>query len=259
MKITPVVLIETKKLFRSKIPLLTLIPLAFIPIMGGFFMFVLKDPDLAEGLGLISTKASIMGTADWPSYFELLAQAIAIGGMIVFGFLTAWIFGREYSDRTINDLLALPQSRSTIVLAKFIVSVLWSLLLALFVLGFGIFVGKAITLPLWSDAVARGGVYTFILCSVLTILLSTPVALFAGIGRGYLSPLGFLISALVLAQIIALTGYGQYFPWAIPALLAGVTGADGGLSSLSILIVLFTSAFGIIATMLWWTYADHSG
>jgi len=73
-------------------------------------LYLLKNPDLAQNLGLTSTKAHIAGTTDWPSYFSFLAQAIAIGGLIAFGFITSWIFGREYSDRTIKNLLVLPVS-----------------------------------------------------------------------------------------------------------------------------------------------------
>lgn len=258
-KILTVVLIETKKLFRSNIPLLTLLALAVVPIMGGFFMFVLKDPDLAQGLGLISTKAHIAGIADWPSYFNLLAQAIAIGGMLVFSFVTAWVFGREYSDRTINDLLALPKSRDTIVLGKFIVTIFWAVLLSLFVLFFGIIIGKIVDVPLWSGEIVKQGVLIYFMCAASTILTSTPVAFFASFGRGYLPAVGFTIFTLVLAQIIALTGYGEYFPWSIPPLIAGVTGDSSYLIGLvSIIIVLLTSFLGTVGTLFWWRYADHN-
>lgn len=253
------VLIEGKKLFYSKVPIITLLVLAIVPLMGGFFMFVLKDPDLAQNLGLISAKANIMGVADWPSYFGLLAQAIAVGGMMVFGFITAWIFGREYSDRTVNDLLALPISRENIVLAKFIIATGWSLILSAFVLFLGIIVGKIVNIPLWSVDVLLKGCSLFAISAALTILLSSPVALVASLGRGYLAPLGFLIFTLVIAQIIALTGYGHYFPWSIPALVSGATGDDYALlTKMGVSIVLITSVLGVVGTMLWWRYADQN-
>jgi ABC-2 type transport system permease protein len=40
----------------------------------------------------------------------MLAQGIAIGGLFVFGFIMSWIFGREYTDRTMKDLLALARN-----------------------------------------------------------------------------------------------------------------------------------------------------
>lgn len=258
-KIITCVSIEGKKLFNSKVPLINMLALTLVPFMGGFFMFVLKDPSLAQKLGFISAKAHIMGAADWPSYFGLLAQAIAVGGLVVFGFATSWIFGREYSDRTIKDLLALPISRSIIVFSKFIVAMLWCLFLSIFVLVLGLIVGKLVDIPGWSSDIMIRGTLVFIICSTLTILLSTPVAFFASVGRGYLSPIGFMVFTLVLAQIIAAIGYGQFFPWSIPALISSAVGSDNAIIEvISIIIVLLTSVFGLVGTMFWWRYADQS-
>ena len=54
-----------------------------VPFMGGFFMFILKDPAFARKMGAISAKAQLAGTADWPSYLGLLTQAISIDGLLV--------------------------------------------------------------------------------------------------------------------------------------------------------------------------------
>lgn len=256
-KIITCVSIELKKLFKSKVPLITMLALTLVPFVGGFFMFVLKNPSLAQQLGFISAKAHIMGTADWTSYLSLLTQAIAIGGIAVFGFVTSWIFGREYSDRTIKDLLALPISRNMIVLSKFIVIFLWCSILSIFVLILGLIVGKVVNIPGWSLDIMVQGTLVFIVCSILTILLSTPVALLASIGRGYLSPLGFMVLTIVLAQIIAATGYGHLFPWSIPALASGVTGS-AIIEDISVIIIILTSTTGLIGTMFWWSYADQS-
>ena len=64
-------------------------------------MIILKDPDRARQLGLLGPKAQLFGgTADWPSILGLLSQAVAVGGAVLFAFLTAWVFGREFADRT---------------------------------------------------------------------------------------------------------------------------------------------------------------
>lgn len=258
-KINTCISIEIKKFFHSKIPFITMLALALVPFIGGFFMFVLKDPSLAQKMGFISAKAHIMGTADWPSYLSLLAQAIAIGGLLVFGFITSWIFGREYSDRTIKDVLALPISRNIIVFSKFVVAALWCLFLSIFVLVVGLIVGKVVGISGWSYEIMINGALIFMVCSILTILLTSPVAFFASVGRGYLSPLGYMVFTLVLAQIIAATGYGQFFPWSIPALVSGIDGSDNAMiENISIIIVLLTSAFGLVGTMFWWRYADQN-
>lgn len=239
--------------------MLSLIVFTLVPLTGGFFIFVLKDPVLAESLGIISTKAQIVGTADWPSYLNLLAQAMSIGGLIVFGFNTSWIFGREYSARTIRDLLALPISRNVVVLSKFIVAFIWGLILTIYVSVLGLLLGLLVDIPGWSYEVMRQGAFIFMICSMFSLILSTPAAFFASYGRGYLSPFGFILLIVIFAQIIAIAGYGEYFPWAVPALISDFAGnGDTIVGGLSIVIVMLTSVIGVVGTMLWWRYADQN-
>ncbi len=250
---------ELLKSRKSKVIWITFISFTLLPIMGGFFMFVLKHPDFAKTSGLLGAKAQLAGSADWPSFFSLLAQGIAIGGLFVFGFITSWIFGREYSDRTVKDLLALPFPRTSVPIAKFITALIWSTLVTAWVIGIGFIVGQVIGLPQWSAEVWQHGLYVLVVTSVLTILLSTPVALFACYGRGYLAPLGFVIMTMILSQIIGAIGYGSFFPWSIPALFSNVTGEGNLLSVTGVSIILITSLIGFISTLSFWWFADQNG
>ena len=251
--------VELLKARRSRVPLFTLLGFSLAPLAGGFFMIVLKDPELARRSGLISSKAQIVaGAADWPTYLGLLAQATAVGGVLLFGFVASWVFGREFSDHTLKDLLALPTSRSTIVLAKFIVVALWSALLTAVITLIGLGVGLAVGLPPAGESIFWQGTLTLTITAGLTIALVTPIAFFAGVGRGYLAPMGVVILMLVLAQVIAAAGWGNYFPWSIPALFAGVAGEQktnpGGIGYA---LVFATSLVGLGGTFAWWAWADQ--
>jgi ABC-2 type transport system permease protein len=252
--------VELLKVRRSKMPLFTALALAMAPLAGGFFMLVMKDPELAQRMGMISAKAQIVaGSADWPTYFSLLAQAVAVGGIIVFSMIASWVFGREYSDHTVKDLLALPTPRWSIVVAKFVVAGVWGVLLALLIYLLGLLVGTLVGLPPTTNQVVVQGSLTIAGTAVLTILLITPVAFFAGIGRGYLAPMGAAIFLVVLAQIVAAAGWGEFFPWAIPALHAGMAGpGDAHMGISSYILVLATSLLGMLATLLWWEQADQA-
>jgi len=246
---------ETLKARRSKMPLLTTVGFMLLPLMGGFFMIILKDPELARRVGLISAKAQLLaGTADWPTMLDLLTQGIAIGGIILFGFIGSWVFGREYVNHTLKDLLALPTARWVIVLAKFVVVMGWSAMLTAVVYLLGLGVGTAVGLPSASSEIFKQGTIAFIVTATLTIVLVTPIAFFASAGRGYLPPLGIAILAIFLAQVTAIAGWGDYFPWAIPALYA----QGNPVGWVSFVIVMLTSIIGIAGTFLWWERADHT-
>ncbi len=251
---------EMLKARRSKVPLVTAIGFSFAPFAGGFFMIVLKDPELARQVGLISTKAQITaGSADWPSYIGFLCQAVAVGGILLFSIVISWIFGREYSDHTIKDLLALPVSRSGIVFAKYIVFAIWCLALTILIFLIGLVIGAAIGLPQGSFAVIIQGGGTVFITALLTILVIIPIGFFASAGHGYLAPVGAAILLLVMAQVVATAGWGDFFPWSIPALFAGMGEAAGSSASLTgFLIVLITGIVGMAATFIWWEWADQT-
>lgn len=253
--------VELLKARRSKVPLFTALGFSLAPIAGGFFMVVLKDPELARNMGLISAKAQIIaGTADWPAYFGMLAQAAAVGGLVVFSFVVSWVFGREYSDHTIKDLLALPTSRRSIVYAKFIVCCIWSVLLTALVVLIGLAVGAIVVLPQASSSVFFTGITTMLACALMTIVVILPIAFFAGLGRGYLAPMGIAMLTLILAQLVGATGWGEFFPWSIPSLYSGAADPEAArLGIVSFVLIILTGLFGVIATVRWWERADHTG
>src|SRR5215469_2742218 len=114
---------ETLKARRSRIPLVTLAGFALAPLVGALFMKILLDPAWAARFGALTTKAQLSAAhGDWPTYLGLLTQALAVGGSIVFSLIVTWLFGREYSDRTAKDLLALPTPRAAIVTAKLLLA-----------------------------------------------------------------------------------------------------------------------------------------
>jgi ABC-2 type transport system permease protein len=253
--------VELLKARRSRIPGLAAIAFTLAPLMSGLFMVILKEPEAARSLGLIGTKAALTaGAADWPTYLSMLGQAVAIGGAILLAFLTAWVFGREFADRTVRDLLAIPMSRRAVVLAKAIVVAGWGIAISAWVLAVGMVIGALVGLPGWSFDDALRALGSIGLAAALTIVLQSGTALVAGIGRGYIAPLGFAVLTVALAQILAVLGWGAWFPWSVPAILAGAGGSEvepvtiGG-----VLVVLVTAGIGLAATVAWWERADQSG
>lgn len=251
---------ETLKMRRSKVPLFTSIGFLILPLVSGLFMIILKDPDAAKSMGLISTKAQLTaGTADWPAFFNMLVLGITIGGAILFSIVTAWIFGREFSDRTIKELLALPTSREATVTAKFVVIIVWTFLLTLAIFLIGLVVGALVSIPGWSGELLGVSFADFLGSTFLNMLLLPYVALLASTGRGYIPPFGWTILMIALAQIAIVMGWGDWFPWAVPGLFSGAAGPRAELLGMhGYVVVLLASIIGFAATYYWWRTADQT-
>lgn len=249
---------EALKVRRSLMPWVTLAAITLAGVVGAFFMFVLQDVDRAEELGLLGSKAQLTGgTADWPGYFALTAQTASVGGLLIFGIIVIWLFGREFSDRTLRDLLALPTSRTSIVLAKLLVAFAWCLLLLALLVLFTLVFGALLDLPGWSATSAIRGVGMVLLTGALTVGLATTYGLVASVGRGFLPAIGAMFLTVLLAQVVAAVGYGAWFPWSVPSLMAGAAGPDQGPGIVGVGSVLLVGLASVTATLAWWERADH--
>ncbi len=251
---------EWLKARRSRVVLGVGVGYTLLPLVDGLFMVILKDPERARAMGLISLKAQLVaGLADWPTFLEILRQGTAIAGAMLFAFVATWVFGREFVDRTAKELLAIPTGRGTIIGAKFLLIAVWTLGLTVVIYLIALAVGSAVDISGWSPALAWDSLQNVLLTAMLTIMLIPPVALLASAGRGYLAPLGWAVGILALAQIAAVLGWGDYFPWSVPALASGMLGPQAQqLGVHSYLAVLLAFLAGTVGTFIWWRGADHS-
>lgn len=251
---------ESLKARRSKVPFFTTAGFLILPLVSGLFMIILKNPERAKELGIISVKAQLAGgVADWPSFFGMLKMGTGIAGAIIFAIVTAWVFGREFSDHTAKELLAIPVSRKTIIAAKFGLIFLWLIFLTIFIYIIALAIGAAVDIPGWSPALAWNSFWTLMLIALLTILLMPMVALIACVGRGYLLPLGWAFLTMAMAQISVVLGWGEWFPWAIPALLGDFPGTQTEpVRYHSYLMVLLIFIIGLVSTFAWWQKADQT-
>jgi ABC-2 type transport system permease protein len=257
----PALWAEWLKARRSKVLPITAAAACILPIIDGVFMFILKDPERAKSMGLINTKAQITaGAADWPTFFQVLLMGTAIAGAILFAFIAAWVFGREHSDHTVKELLALPTRREAIVAAKLVLIVLWALCLTLLIFGLGLGIGTLVDIPGGSTGLIWESFASLLGLAALTLMTMPFVALFASAGRGYLLPLGWAILTLAAAQIASVLGWAEWFPWSVPGLLVSM---NGGLvepiPAHSLIVVLVAFIMGTVATFVWWRNADQAG
>ena len=249
--------IELRKALRSRMPLFTTLGSLFMPLGIAFLIFLAKNPEISKKLGLISAKANLIAysATDWPTYLGLFGEIIAAGGFFLFTFAISWVFGREFADGTLQDMLAVPVQRSSILLAKFIVVSIWSAALSIVIFILGLVMGAMIKLPGGSIHVILQGSALLAITACLVIMVVMPFALFASVGRGYMLPMGVAILSLIMANLVMVVGWGEYFPWAVPLLYAQ---GKSSLTSISYWIVVITGLAGVAGTYLWWKFADQS-
>jgi ABC-2 type transport system permease protein len=256
-ELVDMVWVEFRKATRSRMPLWTALGSLFIPLGIGFLIFVSKNPKISQELGLVGAKANLLqySTIDWPTYLDVFGQIVAIAGFMLFVLVISWIFGREYVDGTLKDLLAVPVQRSSIILAKFILLAAWSILLTLVIFIAGLILGVVLKLTGISPTILINASVIVLTTAIMTIVVVLPFALLASIGRGYLFPIGVAILTLMAGNLAHIIGRGEYFPWAVPGLYAQ---GKSPLSPISYWIILLSGLAGMLATYLWWKYADQN-
>jgi ABC-2 type transport system permease protein len=249
--------VEFRKAWRSKMWLWTSLGSLFLPLAIAFLLFVARNEELSHKLGLVGTKANLVAYsgADWTAYLGLFIQMVSAGVFFLLVISISWVFGREFTDGTVKDLLAVPVRRSSILLAKFILIAVWAVLLTVVILVSGFLMGMLLNLPGGSVALFLGGSGRVLLTACLVTLVVLPFAFFASAGRGYLLPLGMAVLALLMANLAVVIGWGEVFPWSIPLIMAQ---AKEPLPPASTLIVILTGLAGMAATWLWWKNTDQS-
>jgi len=249
---------EFAKIKRSKVLLGTVVVFIFIPLMTSLMMYVARNPELSSKLGIVGMKANLFGTSNWLGYFGVLNQLMGSICLIGFGFVTTWVFASEHTFKTMKDIIALPINRSYIVLSKFIIISIWSILLSILVFVVGVGMGFVVGIEHWSIAMFIAFTKSFFGATVLTLLLAPPIAFIAGYSRGIIAPLGLVIFTVIIAQFAGLLGLGAYLPWSIPALYAIGNNMPGmELNNSSYVILFLTFLISYWATVSWWKRADH--
>lgn len=247
---------ELRKARRSWLPVVTLGVVAVIAVVEGLLMTIAADPERARELGLLGQKAQLAGVeSTWAGLLGFMAQVVAAASLMLFAFVLAWVFGREFADRTAHYLMALPVSRATVVGAKLALAAAWCAGLAVLLVVLGLAVGVVLDLPGWDAAAVAAGVGRSLLAAALMIPAVLPVALVASAARGYLAALASALGMLVVAQLGAALGWATVVPWAVPALAAGLVPGQV-LTPGAVAITLVTGAAGAVGTVAWWRSGD---
>jgi hypothetical protein len=220
---------EFLKLRRSWMPVWSALIVLVAAALGLAVLPVLADPkmqaDIAKSGGVFAQAvASGMYQPSWTNYLRIGVQGMSGSwGIMSFGLVTAYLFGREYKEGAAKTMLTLPIRREYAVVARLIVLAVW-------VFGLGL-----LSVLFTSGATAILGVSGFTWAAVLTsvdettraitpLYLTLPlVAWFAVRGKGYLQPMLYSLGVMMVGNALVQTSASRWFPWNMPLHLVGAS------------------------------------
>ncbi|RJE86344.1 bacitracin ABC transporter [Paenibacillus sp. 1011MAR3C5] len=235
MGISSIIYCEARKIWLSNVFWVVLAIFTLMPLMIGFVTY------------------SDSSSADWDSYLTDLLGSISALLVIGFSFTASWVFGREYTDKTIKEVLLKPVSKLYTVSSKFIVIIIWDVLLVIFSFLVVAITGAFIGISDGSISLLINSFFTLISTSLLIVAVSTTSALLANVSKGYLAPIGLAFIIVILSSLVVQLGIAAYFPWTIPALFL----KNGTLGFSSIIVIASTGIAGFAGTVAWWRFAEQ--
>lgn len=255
---------EFLKLKRSKMPLWSGLIVLVAGGLGLAVLPVLSDPatqaQIAKGGGVFAKAVAAGAYAPtWANYLRIGLQGMSGSwGVLTFGFVTAYLFGREFKEGTAKNMLTLPLRREYTVLAKMVVLAAWVLCLGL--LSVLVSAGTAVALGVggftWMH-VLRSVVDTLGVTTLLYLTLPF-VAWFAMRGKGYLPPMLYSLVVMMVSNGMVETPLSRWVPWNMPLHLVGASWYPVSPSSLTIGSWVVAVIFFIagLAALMW--RVDHA-
>ena len=233
---------EFLKLKRSNIFLLSLIGAILPPLLMFIAVFAFDEGHTFE---LLFSNVNMYMSA----LFAILLYAIMI----------SYLFGREYNEHTLKTMLTIPVSRGKFLLSKYVMFLVWILILTVvtslstMVLGFvaGL---DGFSIKLFIDSFAQ-----LLFANVLLFLTFSP---FVFISLFITNMVPAMVGGAGLALVNMLI-YGQtwapYVPWVCPYLIASGEIAEYSSSiTLSYAVILATFAIGLVISYIYFTKTDVS-
>jgi bacitracin transport system permease protein len=240
---------ELLKLKRSKMLLISFLGALVTPIMM-----------IVDGIRTHYAHPEIVNTlADL--YDSCLFYTMIIFGLLVYTVIAAYLFSREYSEKTLKTVLTVPVPKLSLIASKFNMLFIWIIALTLvswvstFILAatYNVIFGIAE----FSMTVALRYLGKMLLGGVLMFLTLSPFAFLAEWTKGIVVPV--IVAATVLMGNAALSNeaLGALFPWTATLLLINgkITGI-GYLNTFAISLIALVSILGFLASVIYFQKED---
>ncbi|MDO5819135.1 MAG: ABC transporter permease [Methanobrevibacter sp.] len=231
---------EFLKLKRSKIFLLSLLMAALPSVL--MFIATFAFDETQSFTMLFSTVNMYMS---------------ALFAILLFSIIIAYLFGREYNEHTLKTMLTVPISRGKFLASKYIMFLIWILILTVVTsvttLAFGFIAGlTGFTVQLFINSLAE-----LLFSNILLFLTFSPfvfLSLFitnmvpAMVGGASLT----LVNLLVEGQT-----WAPYVPWTCPYLISSGEIADYSVGLMTpYIMIMATFLVGIVISYVYFTKKD---
>lgn len=243
------ILCELKKLKRAKMMIFTILGTQAVPVM----IFI-------EALQQHAKNPEQIITLDHIFQNSLLYVMLLMNNMI-FVAISAYLFSREYLERTLKNLIPLPISRTRYITGKFLTLLLLIIILTIVtwvgILGISLMYHIVFELDHFSLIIALQWLWKMIFGGLLMFLTISPFAYGAEKTKGLVVPM--ITMAVIVMASAALTNQeiGALYPWtATYFLIIGRLKETGYPIWLSLAIILLESVIGFLLTYIYFQKED---
>lgn len=177
--------------------------------------------------------------------------------ILLFTIIMSYLFGREYNEHTLKTILTAPTTRSTFIISKYTMFLVWILIITMITTLSAIVFGYLAGTTGFTINVILNSLKELIITNLLLFLTFTPLV-FLSLKITNLVPA--MIGGAILTftnMIISSSKYGIYFPYSIPYLLtSGEIFEYTTNLTIPYIIIIATFIIGIIASYTYFTRND---
>ena len=183
----------------------------------------------------------------------------AMFAVLIFAIIISYLFGREYNEHTLKTMLTIPVSREKFLASKYIMFLVWIVILtvvtSISTLAFGFAAGlDGFSLKIFAEGFAQ-----LLYANVLLFLSFSP---FVFVSLFITNMVPAMVGGAGLA-LVNLMVYGQnwapFVPWVCPYLIASGEIAEYSTSiTVSYGVILATFVIGLVISYIYFTKTDVS-
>lgn len=145
---------------------------------------------------------------------EVNLYTVLIIGVPLYGVVIAYLFGREYTEDTLKNLLTIPVPRINFLISKLILLFLWIMMLTFVAWALTFLLGLIFHFEGLSSSLIRESFVQFLIGGVLLFILSTPIILLTIVLKNYVPTIVFTIVITMINLMTANSEHRGLFPWA---------------------------------------------